>query len=83
MKLGIYSVLDKAVMAYMTPFFARADGEAMRSFKDACLDTSHNFNKHAADYTLYRLGSFDDRDGTIECDVVQMVAGTSMVGMTD
>lgn len=65
MILRVYSVYDNSVKAFMTPFFARADGEAVRMFQDACADTSHNFSKHAHDYVLYCLGAFNDTDGSV------------------
>lgn len=58
-----YSVYDKAVQAFMKPFYCRTKGEAVRSFMEACKDEKMEFNKHAADYTLFQLGSFDDATG--------------------
>ncbi|QCQ84692.1 nonstructural protein [Blackfly microvirus SF02] len=66
MKLKIYSVLDSAVGAYLQPFFARSEGEAVRMLKLAVNDPASNFNKHAQDYTLAFLGSFDDETGDLE-----------------
>lgn len=56
----IFSVHDKAVGAFLPPFFARSKMEAIRSFSEACADEKHQFAKHASDYTLYSLGEFDD-----------------------
>lgn len=67
MKLQIFSVMDKAVGAFLQPFFSRAKGEAVRSFADACNDEKHNFNTHASDYLLVHLGEFDDTAGTFKC----------------
>lgn len=66
MKLGIYTVHDAATMAYMQPFFARANGEALRSFASAVNEEGHSFNRHAADYTLFRIGEYDDSTGKID-----------------
>lgn len=63
MKLMVFTVLDKAVQAYMQPFFCRTRGEAVRSFTDAVNDVKSNFNRHAADYTLMAVGEFDDQSG--------------------
>lgn len=63
MILHVYSVYDHAVSAFMTPFFARARGEAMRSFSEACNNGEHQFAKHASDYTLFALGEWDDASG--------------------
>lgn len=63
MILQSFSVLDKAVGAFLTPFFARATGEALRQFTEACNDEKHQFARHADDYILYRVGQFDDNSG--------------------
>lgn len=65
MKLLICSIFDGAVGAYGAPFYARSKAEASRTFADACADTNHAFYKHAADYTLFSIGTFDDADGKI------------------
>lgn len=66
MILGIYTVRDRAVGAFLTPFFARSDNEALRSFRDACSDPNHQFNKHLTDFSLFRSGTFDDSNGVVE-----------------
>lgn len=63
MKLRVFSVLDKAVSAYLQPFFAPTVGAAIRSFGDVVNDPSHQFAKHVDDYVLYDLGEFDDSTG--------------------
>ena len=63
MKLLVFAVYDKAVSAFMQPFFARSKGEAVRSFTEACNDEKHNFHKHASDYSLMFMGEFDDNSG--------------------
>lgn len=62
MILQVWCVRDKAVGAYMAPFYARSRGEALRSFMDASAD-ANRFAKHAPDYDLYYLGTFDDATG--------------------
>lgn len=65
MKLYCYSVFDKQVSAFMTPFFCRTDGEAARSFQDACSDGKHQFCLHPEDYFLARLGYVSDDTGAL------------------
>jgi hypothetical protein len=65
MKMGVYSVFDKATGAFLPPFFVRSKGEAIRSFSEACSNDGHQFAKHMLDYTLFDLGSFDDNSGVI------------------
>ena len=70
MKLGVYAVYDAAVGAYLNPFYARARGEALRSFSQACNDEKHQFALHARDYMLFELGTFDDSNGSFETPAV-------------
>lgn len=65
MKLNIYSIFDQASGLYCRPFFTQSDGEAARSFNDIACDAEHPIGKHPEDYTLYRLGIFDDNNGLL------------------
>ena len=66
MKLNAYTIYDVASGIYMRPFFTQADGQAKRSFADISNDENHEIGKHPEDYTLYRIGNFDERGGEIE-----------------
>ena len=66
MKLHIYTIYDVASGIYMRPFFQQTDGQATRSFSDIALDAEHEIGKHPEDYTLYRIGSYNDNTGIIE-----------------
>ena len=63
MILRMYSIFDAGVGAYTPPFPARADGEAVRSFKMTLLDQAHPMAKSPQDYSLARVGLFDDSNG--------------------
>lgn len=65
MKLKVFTVYDSKIGAYMTPFFARAVGEAMRNWESACNDPESMMCKHPADYTLFETAEFDDSTGVI------------------
>lgn len=60
-----YTVRDKAVGAFLPIFFVRSRGEAVRSFSDAVNDPGKPFNKHAGDFDLWYLGTFDDATGAL------------------
>ncbi len=80
MLLHIYSVYDVASGAYMRPFMCQADGEATRMFGDLCIDKEHPMGQHPDDYSLCRLGSFNDQTGDIEGhDLEVMCQGIEMV----
>ncbi len=65
MKLNIYSIFDTASALYLRPLFAQSDGQALRSFSDVAVDTDHEIGSHPEDYSLFRLGIFDDNSGKI------------------
>lgn len=66
MKLIVFSVYDKAVGAFLPPFFLRSKGEAIRSFSSAVGDAKHQFATNRSDYALFELGSWDDGNGMLE-----------------
>lgn len=80
MKLHVYSVFDKAVGAYLQPFYARSQGEALRSFSEAANNGTSNFAKYPLDFTLVRLGEFDDNSGVfLTNDPVRVVSAAEVM----
>lgn len=65
MRLNVYTVFDSASQAYMRPFFMQSDGQALRSFTDIAQDADHEIGKHPEDYSLYRIGTYDDGKGQL------------------
>lgn len=65
MKLLAFAVLDEKIGAFLNPFFVVAPGQAIRSFEDAIADKETPLGKHPSDYTLYRVGEFDDAAGEL------------------
>lgn len=65
MRLTMYSIFDTASKSYMRPFFCAADGEAMRLFADIVNDGEHPVGKHPEDYSVFRIGMFDDNKGSL------------------
>lgn len=68
MIMEAYTVFDKAVGAFLQPFYVRSKGEAIRSFTEAVNQKDHQFGKYPADYTLMFCGTFDDSSGIFTCD---------------
>ncbi len=66
MKLNIYSIFDSASGLYSRPFFTQSDAEAMRSFEDIATDADHPIGKHPEDYSLFRIGIFDDMKAKLQ-----------------
>ena len=80
MKLQAYTIYDVASGTYMRPFFSQADGQAIRGFKDIATDADHEVGKHPEDYTLYRVGQFNDTTGKMEGEELEKLAtGLEMV----
>ena len=83
MKLNIYSIYDTASGLYSRPFFTPSDAEAIRSFSDISQDAEHPIGKHPEDYTLFRIGTFDDNKALINneeneslCTALERIAAT-------
>lgn len=66
MKLKLFSVFDSKVSAYLPPICMRTTPEAIRGFSAAVGDSGHQFHKHAEDYTLFEIGSWDDQTAAID-----------------
>lgn len=86
MKLNIYSIFDTASGLYSRPFFTQSDAEAIRSFSDIATDAEHPVGKHPSDYTLFRVGIFDDTTGTFTdennsslCNALERIASAQNV----
>lgn len=81
MLMQFYSIFDTAAGVYLRPFVSQADGEATRMFSDLCTDGDHPVGRHPEDYSLFRLGSFNDQNAIIDghspeclCTGLEMVA---------
>lgn len=66
MNIKIYAVKDRALDAFMQPFYAHSDGYAIRSFTDEINKQGSTFNAHPDDYDLWRIGTYTDTTGLIE-----------------
>lgn len=62
----LVSIKDRAIDAFQPLGNVRAEGEAIRVFKDMISDHNTPQGKHPDDYDIYLVGRFDDRDGLIE-----------------
>lgn len=82
MKFQMYVIRDKQVNSFMTPYFMRNDGEALRSFADEVNRAAEDniLYRHSDDFELYRLGDFDSDSASfvIEKLPVLIVQGASV-----
>lgn len=80
---NIYSVYDSKAEAFLKPFFAAADGLAIRMFQQAANDLEHDFSKWAEDYTLFNLGKWDPKNGTLFAAKINNSLGTALLFKTE
>lgn len=81
MILNAYSIYDRKALQYHPPFFASADGAAVRSMLDLVNDSNTNIGRHPGDYVLFRVGDWDDEHGKFSphtvlvhvCDALSLV----------
>jgi hypothetical protein len=66
MKKIYYAVFDTKAEMYSQPFLEVKDGTAIRAVQDLVINQKdHAFAKHPSDFSLHRLGEFDDTTGVI------------------
>ncbi|AXL14677.1 nonstructural protein [Microviridae sp.] len=65
MILKAFAVHDSKAGAYLRPFFEISKGSAIRAISDAVNTPDHQFNRHAADFTLFEIGGYDDATGDL------------------
>lgn len=69
------AIKDRALDAYMRPFFAHSVGQAVRMFQDEINNNQGEMHKHPDDYDLYHLGLWDDKTATFAaCEAPEQVA---------
>ena len=66
MKKVYYAVYDRKAEMYSQPFLEIKDGTAIRAVQDIVINNKdHAFAKHPSDFSLHRLGEFDELTGVI------------------
>lgn len=63
--MKIFTVHDAKAAYYLPPFFARTNGEAIRTFSQAVNDSSHHIGQNHSDFTLFEIGEYDEQSGVI------------------
>lgn len=66
MRHGLFAVKDKAADAFLPPFCLPTESMAIREFLHAAKIPDHKFCVHPFDYSLYKLGYFNDATGQLE-----------------
>lgn len=73
MKLVIVAIRDRAVDAFMRPWYVRSTGEALRVFSDSVNSQDSAMKAHPEDYDLYVLGTFVEETGLFDTGVPSMI----------
>lgn len=79
MIIGIFAVHDSATKAFCAPFFMQHDDAAIRAFKQAVNDAQSPISKSPGDYTLHRVGYWNDVAGTIVPGVEQIAQAIALI----
>lgn len=65
MILNAYTLFDTKALVYNTPFFSHNNNSAIRMVADIATDMNTTVGRHPSDYTLYRIGHYDDEKGVM------------------
>lgn len=74
MILKIYSLFDEKAKMYSQPFYMAHDGLALRAFGDLVEDKKTTVSRYPVDFTMWKLGEFDDNTGIFDCKKPEYLA---------
>ena len=74
----VFSIFDVKAQAYLPPFILPNAEMAARTFGDCINSDNHQFAAHPEDYTLFRLGTFDDNTGAYTLEAAPMSEGNGV-----
>lgn len=66
MKKNLYAIIDTASGVYDGPIPGMSDGQVIRSFSDMAVNADHPVGQHPEDYSLIKVGTWNDGTGEIE-----------------
>lgn len=73
----IAAVKDELSNVFLTPIFVKNISEAQRSFEWQ-INNTPIWKDNPSDFSLWRLGFFDEELGSITCDVEKIINGRSV-----
>ena len=74
----VFSVHDSKAEAFLPPFILPKEAQALRLFSDCINSDSHQFGQNPEDYSLFRLGTFNDEDGQYLLERTQHCLGNGV-----
>lgn len=77
--VNLYSVKDKVAEQFMPEFRSVNDLKAIQGFVDALTDEKSIMSKHAEEYELYKIGTFNEKTGEIISEIKLVTKGEEYV----
>jgi hypothetical protein len=60
---NVYAIYDSKGEIYMDPVLGMNNATVLRSLQAAVNDPNHDFHKFAEDFTLFHIGTWNDKKG--------------------
>ena len=79
MRQNVYSIRDRCSKLYDRPWVAHSDAAAVRSFTDIATDEEHPIGRHPEDFTLFRIGTWDEQEGVLKGEAAEKVVNGAEV----
>ena len=77
MILTLYGVKDELADRFLNPVLMNSEAEAKRQFKSQ-INTLPIWKDNSGDFSLWRLGTFDDQNGLLLADPEKLINGRSV-----
>lgn len=71
---NVYAIRDEKAALFLQPFMAVNDLVAVRTFGEAIANEDSRFRIHAPDFSLHRLGQFNQTSGELAPEPPQHLA---------
>lgn len=75
MIVNVYAIYDSKADAFLQPWFAATHALAFRNIERATKNPESPFVQFPADFTLFKIGEFNDEDGTLSASKVNESLG--------
>lgn len=75
--MHIYTIYDSKAETYLNPFYFKNKGEAIRAWTETVNDGKSTMSKYPEDFTLFKIGEFDENKATIEMLEAKESIGTA------
>lgn len=73
-----YAIKDEKIGEFINPFFGKNDFDVMRSLSNIVKDPDNMLCKFAADFSLWRIGGFNETTGLAEYSPTHVINLTAL-----